>query len=36
MSLKRFAELFLDLDASNSKNKKIEILQDYFAANDPL
>jgi len=36
MSLKRFAELFLDLDSSNSKNKKIEILQDYFAANDPL
>ena len=36
MSLKNFAELFLDLDSSNSNNKKIKILKDYFDKNDAI
>ncbi len=36
MSLKNFAELFLDLDSSNSNNKKIKILKDYFDKNEAI
>ena len=36
MSLKKFTELFIDLDSCNSTNKKIEILQNYFSSNEAL
>ena len=36
MSLNNFSKLFLDLDSINSTNKKIELLINYFLANDPL
>ena len=36
MSLNKFSELFLNLDANNSTNKKIEILKNYFSTNDYL
>ena len=36
MSLKKFSELFIDLDSCNSTNKKIEILQKYFSSNEAL
>ena len=36
MSLKKFSELFIDLDSCNSTNKKIEILQNYFSSNEAL
>ena len=36
MSLKKFSELFINLDSCNSKNKKIEILKNYFYSNHPL
>ena len=36
MSLKKFSELFVDLDSSNSTNNKIEVLKNYFFSNDPI
>ena len=36
MSLKKFAELFSDLDSNNSTNNKIEILKSFFLSNEPL
>ncbi len=36
MSLKKFSELFADLDSSNSTNNKIEILNRYFLSNEPI
>ena len=36
MSLNKFSELFLNLDSSNSTNKKLEILKNYFSTNDEL
>ena len=36
MSLNKFSELFLNLDSSNSTNKKLEILINYFSTNDYL
>ncbi len=36
MSLNQFSELFLDLDSSNSINKKLEILKNYFSMNNDL
>ena len=36
MSLKKFSELFINLDSCNSTNKKIGILQDYFSSNEAL
>ena len=30
MSLKKFSELFSDLDSINSSNNKIEVLKSYF------
>ncbi len=36
MSLKKFSELFIDLDSCNSKNKKIRILQNYFSSNEAV
>ncbi len=36
MSLKKFSELFVDLDSSNSTNNKIEVLKNYFLYNDPI
>ena len=36
MSLKKFSELFANLDSSNSTNKKIEILTNYFQSNEPI
>ena len=36
MSLNKFSELFLNLDSSNSTNKKIELLINYFSNNDAL
>ena len=36
MSLKKFSELFLDLDSNNSINKKLEILKNYFSTNNEL
>ncbi len=36
MSLRKFSELFADLDSCNSTNKKIEILKNYFSSNDAL
>ena len=36
MSLNKFSELFLNLDSSNSTNKKIEILINYFSSNNAL
>ena len=36
MSLKKFSELFIDLDSCNSTNKKIRILQNYFSSNEAL
>jgi len=36
MSLKKFSELFGDLDSNNSINNKIEILKNYFLSNDPI
>ncbi len=36
MSLKKFSELFGDLDSINSTNNKIEVLKNYFLSNDPI
>ena len=36
MSLKKFSDLFVDLDSSNSTNNKINILYKYFKSNKPL
>ncbi len=36
MSLKKFSELFIDLDSCNSTNNKIRILQHYFSSNEAL
>ncbi len=36
MSLKKFSELFADLDSINSTNNKIEVLKNYFLSNDPI
>ena len=36
MSLKKFSELFINLDSCNSTNKKIGILQKYFSSNEAL
>ena len=36
MSLNKFSELFQNLDSSNSTNKKIEILKNYFSINNEL
>ena len=36
MSLKKFSELFGDLDSINSTNNKIEVLMNYFLSNDPI
>ena len=36
MTLKNFSDLFLDLDSSNSSNKKVEILRNYFLNNNAL
>ena len=36
MSLKKFAELFADLDSINSTNIKIEVLKSYFLSNEPI
>ena len=36
MSLKRFSELFINLDSSNSINMKLEILKNYFSTNNDL
>jgi len=36
MSLKKFSELFVDLDSSNSTKNKIEVLKNYFLSNDPI
>ena len=36
MSLKKFSELFGDLDSINSTNNKIEVLKRYFLSNDPI
>jgi len=36
MSLKKFSELFTDLDSSNSTINKIEVLKSYFISNKPI
>ena len=36
MSLKKFSELFGDLDSINSTNNKIEVLKNYFLSNEPI
>ena len=36
MSLKKFSELFRDLDSINSTNNKIEVLKSYFLSNEPI
>ena len=36
MSLKKFSELFGDLDSINSTNNKIEVLKSYFLSNEPI
>ncbi len=36
MSLKKFSELFSDLDSFNSTNNKIEVLKSYFLSNEPI
>ncbi len=36
MSLKKFSELFSDLDSINSTNKKIEVLKRFFLSNEPI
>ena len=36
MSLKKFSELFVDLDSSNSTKNKLEVLKNYFLSNDPI
>jgi len=36
MSLKKFSELFGDLDSINSTNKKIEVLKRYFLSNKQI
>ena len=36
MSLKKFSELYVDLDSSNSTNNKIDVLKNYFLSNDPI
>ena len=36
MSLKKFSELFGDLDSNNSTNNKIEVLRSFFKSNDPI
>ena len=36
MSLNKFSELFLNLDSSNSINKKLDILKNYFSTNEDL
>ena len=36
MSLKKFSELFFDLDSINSTNNKIEVLKSYFLSNAPI
>ena len=34
--LKKFSELFGDLDSINSTNNKIEVLKNYFLSNNPI
>ena len=36
MSLKKFSELFGDLDSINSTKIKIEVLKRYFLSNKPI
>jgi len=36
MSLKKFSELFDDLDSINSTNNKFEVLKRYFLSNEPI
>ena len=36
MSLKKFSELFTNLDSINSTNNKIEVLKRYFLSNEPI
>ena len=36
MSLKKFSELFADLDSINSTKNKIEVLKSYFLSNEPI
>ena len=36
MSLKKFSELFCDLDSINSTNNKVEVLKRYFLSNEPI
>ena len=36
MSLKKFSDLFDDLDSINSTNNKIEVLKSYFLSNEPI
>jgi len=36
MSLKKFSDLFGDLDSINSTNNKIEVLKRYFLSNKPI
>jgi DNA ligase-1 len=36
MSLKKFSELYADLDSINSTNMKIEVLKSYFLSNEPI
>ena len=36
MSLRKFSELFGDLDSINSTNNKIEVLKSYFLSNEPI
>ena len=36
MSLKKFSELFRDLDSINSTINKIEVLKSYFLSNEPI
>ncbi|EEE39285.1 ATP-dependent DNA ligase [Prochlorococcus marinus] len=36
MSLKKFSELFEDLDSINSTNNKIELLKSFFLSNEPI
>ena len=36
MCLKKFSELFVDLDSSNSTNNKTEVLKNYFLSHDPI
>ncbi len=36
MSLKKFSDLFNDLDSINSTNNKIDVLKKYFLSNEPI